>query len=182
MLTAVEIKEVVIPGEIKNSDEPLGLSWENYDEKTRDLIKFSIKSLFGKSNDTVKFLAVYFLKNLMFDMYAAEKPMPSQGITLPASDDVEDDTMEQQLKEASYQQEKKLPALFEKVLSPESSPDIKVLPKLMVWDSLIHFLSELDVLTRVQYTLQLPVKYTDEILNVLFTLLPKDPEKRLSMF
>jgi hypothetical protein len=182
MLTPLEIKEVHIPDEIKAMDEPLGLDWESYDENPKAIIKFAIRLLFGKSNDTVKFLAVSFMKSMMFDMYAAEKPKPpkeEQAAATPDASAEDEETMEQQLKEASYEQEKKLPALFEKVLSPESSNDIKVLPKLMVWDSLIHFLSELDVLTRVQYTLKLPVIYTDEILNLIFELLPKDPEKRL---
>jgi hypothetical protein len=185
MLTPNEIKDATIPTEISAMDEPLGLEWSNYDEKSRAIIKFANRLLFGKSNDTVKFLAVFLLKSLMFDMYDAGKPKPPiKESTAPTplenpEGGEEDETMEQQLKEASLEQKKKLPALFEKVLSPQSSPEIKVLPKLMVWDSLIHFLSELDVLTRVQYTLALPVVYTDEILNVLFELLPKDPEKRL---
>lgn len=117
-------------------------------------------------------------------MYNAEKPS-KPGDSAEKHDTTatsEDETMEQQLKEASYEHEKKLPDLFERVLSPDSSSNVNVLPKLMIWDSLIQFLSDLDVLSRVQYTLKLPVVYTDEILNVLFTLLPKDPELHLSKF
>uniref|UniRef100_A0A914Z277 E3 ubiquitin-protein ligase listerin n=1 Tax=Panagrolaimus superbus TaxID=310955 RepID=A0A914Z277_9BILA len=184
MLTPLEIKEALIPDEISSLNEPLGLGWDNYDEKSKVIIKFAIRLLFGKSNDTVKFLAVFLLKSLMFDMYDAEKLKAVEELppTENAQQQVEgedDETMEQQLKELKAEQKKKLPELFEKVLSPQSSSEIKVLPKLMVWDSLIHFLSELDVITRVQYTLALPGVYTDEILNVLFELLPKDPEKRL---
>lgn len=65
MLTPIEIKEALIPDEISPLDEPLGLEWENYDEKTKVIIKFAIRLLFGKSNDTVKFLAVFLLKRFV---------------------------------------------------------------------------------------------------------------------
>lgn len=62
MLTTGEMKEATIPEQLLILDEELNLNWRHYDEKLAALIKFAIRVIFGKSNDTIKFVAVCILK------------------------------------------------------------------------------------------------------------------------
>ena len=69
MLTTDEMKEAPIPDDLKTLDEPLGLKWNHYDDKINVFVKFAIRLIFGKSNDTAKFVAVYILKKFVFIIY-----------------------------------------------------------------------------------------------------------------
>ena len=162
-----EIKETDIPlpvlGQIESCEF---LKKGNLDQFS----KFAIFLILKNFKDYYKFSGIYILKTFMLDLFKNEKEEDW---------DEEGPSDEQIKKESSSSKDKNLPYIIEEIFS---SSEFTVLKKLMIWDSYIQFLSELDVLSRVKYVMHLPVKYSDEFLNIIFELLPVDPERHLSEF
>lgn len=86
---------------------------------------------------------------------------------------------------------KKLPALFQRILSIASEFDLiqfklpsnelfsnaLICPIFLIWDVLLQFLSELDALTRVDYCESLDPATVNNVMTYLFTKLPDPPGK-----
>jgi len=159
-----EIKETDIPSWIAEKIElDQFLKKGNLDQFS----KFAIFLILNNFKDYSKFSGIYILKTFMLDLFKTEKE-EDWGEEGPSDEQIK--------KESSSSKDKNLPHIIEEIFS---SSEFTVLKKLMIWDSYIQFLSELDVLSRVKYVMHLPVKYSDEFLNIIFELLPIEPEKHL---
>ena len=162
-----EIKETNIPSWIAEKIElDQFLKKGNLDQFS----KFAIFLILNNFRDYSKFSGIYILKTFMLDLFKTEKE-EDWGEEGPSDEQIK--------KDSSSSKDKNLPYIIEEIFS---SSEFTVLKKLMIWDSYIQFLSELDVLSRVKYVMHLPVKYSDEFLNIIFELLPIEPEKHLSKF
>lgn len=162
-----EFENVVISEKLLNSVQ-IPTILEN--KKSFPFVQLAIQLIFGNFEDPLKFVGITLLKEFILDLFEAEHKVDKEEWG-------DDGPSEEEIKQASTEKIKKLPILLDQALS---AVEITVLQKLMFWDALIQFLAELDVLTRVKYTQQLPVHYSDHILTLIFELLPKQPEKHLS--
>uniref|UniRef100_A0A914DQJ4 E3 ubiquitin-protein ligase listerin n=1 Tax=Acrobeloides nanus TaxID=290746 RepID=A0A914DQJ4_9BILA len=158
--------------------------WEKYPTKLISLLK-PAASLILNEHPEVQFSAAKILKCAALDMFKFE----NSTIVLALSSDSEN-IDEENL--PNKEENKKLPALFQRILiqaedltaslseSEERGGLIEneksgVCPVFLVWDVLLQFLAELDVLTRVDYCSALESNVVHNVMTFLFTKLSDPP-------
>uniref|UniRef100_A0A7E4UW06 E3 ubiquitin-protein ligase listerin n=1 Tax=Panagrellus redivivus TaxID=6233 RepID=A0A7E4UW06_PANRE len=135
--------------------------------------------------------AINALTDHLIDMFNFENPPRTPRS--PGS--INELNLEEQLFEPSVNEQKRLPALFRIVLSPDElnnslkkcfitprTPQLSLHHKLFIWDSLVQFLSELDIQTRAKYAASVDTSITDNLLALLFNALPKDLASKYKLF